>query len=68
MARLGLAMDNPDFVPAEPEDCARTGLANLANGPLCFTGTNAQNAQYLSTIPRAEAVGFMAAGASNLHD
>ncbi|HLG88834.1 MAG TPA: SDR family NAD(P)-dependent oxidoreductase [Alphaproteobacteria bacterium] len=66
MARLGMAMDNPDFVPAEPDDVAQAGLDNLANGPL-FTIGGEEGAKYLSTLPRAQAVEFMAQGAKSLH-
>jgi short-subunit dehydrogenase len=67
MARLGMAMDNPQFVPAEPDIVAQEGLDNLADGPIWTAGGSDEGAKYLSTLPRAQAVEFMAQGAKSLH-
>ena len=65
--RLGLAMDNPDFVPDEPDAIAAGSFAHLGEGPLWHPGDKEAAARYLGSLPRAEAVGFMAAGAKALH-
>jgi short-subunit dehydrogenase len=67
MDRLGLKMSNPDFPPDEPDAVAEEGLARLATGPICNVNGKDEAARYLSTIPRAEAVEFMAKGAKDLH-
>ena len=67
MARLGMAMDNPQFVPAEPDVVAQEALDNLANGPIWIAGGSDEGAKYLSTLPRGQAIEFMAQGAKNLH-
>jgi short-subunit dehydrogenase len=67
MERLGLAMSNPDFVPDEPDAVAAEGLEHLAQGPLWHVGGKAEGATYLSSIPREQAVAFMAKGAKDLH-
>ncbi len=67
MARLGLAMNNPAFVPDEPDAVADEAFAHLAHGPLWHVGGKEEGAKYLSGIPRADAVTFMAKGAKDLH-
>ena len=67
MARLGLAMNNPAFVPDEPDAVADEALAHLADGPLGHVGGKDEGAKYLSSIPRTDAVTFMAKGAKDLH-
>ncbi len=67
MERLGLAMDNPEFVPDEPDAVAKEGLAHLAQGPLYHVGGKEEGARALSGLPREQAVAFMAKGARDLH-
>jgi short-subunit dehydrogenase len=67
MDRLGLKMTNPEFPPDEPDAVAEEGLARLTHGPICNVGGKDEAARYLGTIPRAEAVEFMAKGAKDLH-
>jgi short-subunit dehydrogenase len=67
MARLGLAMDNPQFPPDEPDAVAEEGLAHLADGPLWHVGGKEEGARQLSSIPREQAIGFMAQGSKALH-
>jgi short-subunit dehydrogenase len=67
MDRLGLAMDNPEFVPDEPDAVAEEGLAHLADGPLWHVGGKAEGARALSGLPRDQAVTYMAHGAKALH-
>jgi short-subunit dehydrogenase len=67
MDRLGLKMANPDFPPDEPDAVADEGLARLPHGPICNVNGKDEGARYLSTIPRADAVEFMAKGAKDLH-
>jgi len=67
MDRLGLAMNNPDFIPDEPDAVASEGLAHLADGPLWHVGGKAEGASVLSGLPRDQAVTYMAQGAKALH-
>jgi short-subunit dehydrogenase len=67
MDRLGLNMNNPDFPPDESETVADEGFAHLADGPVWNVGGKAEAARFMASAPRAEAVGFMAKGAKNLH-
>lgn len=67
MDRLGLAMNNPEFPPDEPDAVVKEALEHLAHGPIWNVGGKEEGARYLSTIPRADAVGFMAKGAKDLH-
>ena len=54
MARGGLNLDLPGLNVAEPDDVAREGLANLANGPVHVAGGNQQAAEHRSGFPRDE--------------
>lgn len=67
MERVGLAMTNPDFPPADPDVVAEEGLDHLAEGPLWHAGGTGEGARYLSALPREQAVAFMAQGAKSLH-
>jgi short-subunit dehydrogenase len=67
MERLGLNMNNPDFPPDESDSVAEEGFAHLADGPIWNVGGKAEAARFMSGAPRAEAVGFMAKGAKDLH-
>jgi short-subunit dehydrogenase len=67
MARLGLKMSNPEFPPDESDTVADEGFAHLADGPIWNVGGKGEAAKYLGSIPRAEAVSFMAKGAKDLH-
>ncbi|MDB5397188.1 MAG: 3-ketoacyl-CoA reductase [Rhodospirillales bacterium] len=67
MDRLGLNMNNPEFPPDEPDAVADEGFAHLAEGPIWNVGGKAEAARFMSSAPRAEAVGFMAKGAKDLH-
>jgi uncharacterized protein len=67
MARLGLTMRNPEFPPDESDTVADEGFAHLADGPIWNVGGKGEAAKYLSSIPRADAVSFMAKGAKDLH-
>ena len=67
MDRLGLNMNNPDFPPDESDLVADEGLEKLADGPIWNVGGKAEAARFMSSAPRAEAIGFMAQGAKNLH-
>jgi short-subunit dehydrogenase len=67
MARLGLAMDNPDFPPDEPDAVAEEGLAHLADGPLWHVGGKEDGARQLASMARDQAVAFMAQGSKALH-
>jgi len=67
MDRLGLAMDNPQFQPDEPDAVADEGLGHLAEGPLWHVGGKAEGARYLGSLARDQAVEFMAQGAKALH-
>jgi uncharacterized protein len=67
MARLGLTMSNPEFPPDESDTVADEGFAHLADGPIWNVGGKGEGAKYLSSIPRADAVSFMAKGAKDLH-
>jgi short-subunit dehydrogenase len=67
MDRLGLKMNNPEFPPDEPDAVVEEGFAHLAHGPIWNVGGKEEGARYLSTIPRAQAVEFMAKGAKDLH-
>ncbi len=67
MARLGLNMDNPDFPPDEPDIVAEEGLAHLADGPLWHVGGKDEGARQLASIPREQAVAYMAQGSKALH-
>lgn len=53
MARAGLNFDIPGLVVSEPDDVAREGLANLANGPVLVAGGNARAAERRSGPDRA---------------
>ncbi len=68
MERLGLKMSNPEFPPDESDTVADEGFAHLADGPIWNVGGKGEAAKYLSSIPRADAVSFMAKGAKDLHD
>ncbi|HTJ65215.1 MAG TPA: SDR family NAD(P)-dependent oxidoreductase [Alphaproteobacteria bacterium] len=68
MERLGLKMSNPEFPPDESDTVADEGFEHLPNGPVWNVGGKSEAAKYLSSIPRAEAVEFMAQGAKGLHD
>ena len=67
MDRLGLKMNNPEFPPDEPDAVVVEAFEHLAHGPIWNVGGKEEGARYLSTIPRADAVGFMAKGAKDLH-
>jgi short-subunit dehydrogenase len=67
MDRLGLNMNNPAFPPDESDMVADEGFAHLADGPIWNVGGKAEAARFMSSAPRAEAVGFMAKGAKDLH-
>ncbi len=67
MDRLGLKMSNPEFPPDEPDAVVDEAFAHLADGPIWNVGGKEEGARYLSSIPRAQAVGFMAKGAKDLH-
>jgi short-subunit dehydrogenase len=67
MDRLGLNMNNPDFPPDECDIVADEGFAHLADGPIWNVGGKAEAVRFMSSAPRAEAVGFMAKGAKDLH-
>jgi len=67
MDRLGLAMDNPQFVPDEPDAVADEGLEHLADGPLWHVGGKEEGARALSGLPRSQAVEYMAQGSKALH-
>jgi short-subunit dehydrogenase len=58
MDRLGLNMNNPAFPPDESDMVADEGLAHLADGPIWNVGGKAEAARFMSSAPRAEAVGF----------
>lgn len=53
MARAGLNFDIPGLVVSEPDDVAREGLANLADGPVFVAGTNASAAEKRSGPDRS---------------
>lgn len=53
MARAGLNFDIPGLVVSEPDDVAREGLANLADGPVFVAGTNAPAAEKRSGPDRS---------------
>jgi short-subunit dehydrogenase len=67
MERLGLAMDNPEFPPDDPDEVAAEGLTHLPDGPIWNVGGKAEGARFLSSLPRDQAVSFMAKGAKDLH-
>jgi hypothetical protein len=60
-------MNNPDFVPDEPDAVVEEAFVHLADGPIWNVGGKEEGARYLGTIPRADAVAFMAKGAKDLH-
>lgn len=66
MARLGLRMDHPDFVPADPDAVAQEGLEHLAAGPIWVTGGNGAFVQRLRELPREEAVELLSRGSREL--
>jgi short-subunit dehydrogenase len=67
MDRLGLKMNNPEVPPDEPDSVVEEAFEHLAHGPIWNVGGKEEGARYLSTIPRADAVSFMAKGAKDLH-
>jgi short-subunit dehydrogenase len=60
LARIGMKIDTPGFVAADSASVAREGLDHLGRGPVWHTGGTESAAQYLRTMPRAEAVALIA--------
>lgn len=54
MERAGLNFDIPGMNVSEPDDVAREGLANLANGPVYIAGGNERAAEKRSGPDRAK--------------
>lgn len=68
MERSGALIGGEAFPGMDPEDVAREGLANLGNGPTWVAGEdNRAGYEYLRTLPRADAVGFMSQGARTIY-
>ncbi|WP_344056253.1 SDR family NAD(P)-dependent oxidoreductase, partial [Prauserella halophila] len=53
MERAGLNFDIPGLNVSEPDDVAREGLANVANGPVYIAGGNETAAEQRSGLDRA---------------
>lgn len=56
MARAGLSMDLPGVHVSEPDDVARQGLANLANGPVHVASGNERAVEKRSSSDRQRLV------------
>jgi uncharacterized protein len=68
MARSGALIGGEAFPGMEPDDVAREGLANLANGPTWVAGeANRAGFDALRALPRAEAVAWMSQGARTIY-
>ena len=68
MERSGARIGSEAFPGMEPDDVAREGLANIANGPTWVAGDgNLAGFEYLRALPRAEAVAFMSQGARTIY-
>ncbi|NLT30653.1 MAG: SDR family NAD(P)-dependent oxidoreductase [Propionibacterium sp.] len=65
MERAGLNLDGPNV--NEPDDMAREGLANLANGPVYVASTCQAQIEHLSGTDRAAIVEQFNAGAAAMH-
>jgi short-subunit dehydrogenase len=59
MARMGFKFDGPT-VPADPYQLVDEGLAHIDKGPTLHAGGTSERADYLRSLPRAEAVQTMA--------
>ena len=60
LARVGMKTDTPGFVAASSESVADEGLEHLPSGPIWHTGGTEATAQYLRSMPRADAVTMIA--------
>jgi short-subunit dehydrogenase len=68
MERSGALIGGEAFPGMDPEDVASEGLANLGNGPTWVAGEdNRAGYDFLRTLPRADAVGFMSQGARTIY-
>jgi short-subunit dehydrogenase len=66
MVRLGLKFDVPGFEAAEPDAVAQEGLDHLGVDPIWHASATEEFAQRLRSMPRAEAVKLVAAGADSV--
>ena len=68
MERSGALIGGTEFPGMDPDDVAREGLAHLADGPTWVAGDqNRANYDMLRSLPRADVVGFMSAGARTIY-
>ena len=68
MERSGALIGSAEFPGMDPNDVAREGLANLANGPTWVAGDqNRATYDMLRALPKKDAVGFMSAGARTIY-
>jgi len=68
MERSGALIGGEAFPGMDPDDVAREGLVNIANGPTWVAGeANRAGYEYMRSLPRADAVALMSQGARAIY-